>query len=241
MKVFILATCLKRERINGTLLVFPSLRVGFPTAEIHVYGNSLDTYAATLVAHAARLCGATFSNILPMPHGAWIEDLLRKESDPFWICDTDVTFSAAVEHWFEPESSSLFAGRYEPDFFEKWTQSCHVSRLHPSLMWFNPRPLRAAIRAWPGKHPFFGSVERVLIRWTFVPAPHTLYFYDTCAGLHHALGGTPFTAEQNACFHHTFAGTYAHLLGATEAEAQAHQELCAAASVKPLANLTAPH
>ncbi len=227
MTCHILATVLNHELLAASLLVFKSLRVGFPTSQIHVYGNGLDRTARQRIARAAIAVGARFQPIDQTSHGQWIEWLIRHGREPFWIADCDIEFYRQVEHWFDrAPDGQLFAGRYEPEFFEDWTRSTHVARLHPSLMWFNPRPLRAAMRSWPGKHPFFNSVEKTLIRWSFVPAQGRLLFYDTCAGLHHALKGTPFTPEQNECFHHTFAGTYSDLLGATDAESNDHEEFC---------------
>lgn len=230
MNVHILATVLKHELIASTLLVFKTLRAGFPTATIHVAGNDLDHPCDIVLGRAAQAVGASYANIPRVAHGAWIEFLLRRESEPFWICDGDIEFYGCVEDWFKnPTERQLFAGRYEPEFFEEWTQSQHVARLHPSLMWFNPRPLRAAMRLWPGKHPFFHSVEKTLVRWAFVPDSGKLRFYDTCAGLHHALEGTPFTPAQNDAFHHTFAGTYSDLIGATDEDSHNHEALCKSA------------
>ncbi len=237
MNCHILATCRNLDLITSTLMVFKSLRAGFPMANIQVYGNGLADEVACLVSTEAHKNCATFCRINQTSHGAWIESLLHNEREPFWICDTDVEFNDRVQDWFpSPPDSLLFAGRYEPEFFEPWTQSRHMSRLHPSLMWFNPRPLRAAIRTWPGKHPFFSSIEKTLIRWSFVPAQGKLFFYDTCAGLHHALGGQAFDRDQNECFRHTFAGTYSDLLGTTDEDSIKHEEMCKAATIIPLAN-----
>lgn len=225
MKVHILATCLNPEMLGNTLMVFRTLRTGFPKSDITVYGNGLDPLTSACVADCAKEVWAEYQPIPIMAHGYWIELLVSGASEPFWICDTDIIFRQPVEHWAE-RSNELFAGRYEPDFFERWTQSRHVARLHPSLMWFNPRALRAAIRAWPGKHPFFNSVIKNLIQWSFVPFDGKLIFYDTCAGLHHALGGLPFTAEQNECFSHRFAGTYSDLMGISEADLRTHESMC---------------
>lgn len=225
MNVFVLATCLTHDLLENTLMVFQTIRTGFPTANIEVRGNALDEVAGRLVEESALKVGAQFRNLPEVSHGAWIESLVYQESEPFWICDTDVTFHDKVEHWFE-QSDELFAGRYEPEFYEPCTKSQHVSRLHPSLMWLNPRTLRAALRSWPGNHPFLNSVQKHLIQWSFVPVRGSLFFYDTCAGLHHAFTGRHFTKEQNDCFSHKFAGTYSNLIGASEEQLKMHEEIC---------------
>lgn len=206
-------------------MVFSSIRIGFPTSNIKVCGNALDQVDGKLVEEAALKVGAKFDNYPEVAHGVWIESLIYSENDPFIICDTDITLHQKVEHWFK-NSDKLFAGRYEPEFYEPWTQSQHVSRLHPSLMWFNPRLLRAVIRSWPGNHPFLNSAQKHLIQWSFVPSNGSLLFYDTCAGLHHAFGGVAFTKEQNDCFSHKFCGTYSNLIGVSEEQLKIHEEVC---------------
>lgn len=216
MNVFVLATCRNPELIRNTLLVFKTFRVGFPNANLIVYGNGLAAQPDLLVREATSIAAGRYIPMNRVPHGVWIEGLLGESQEPFWICDTDVVFFEKVEDWFV-DSASLFAGRYEPEYVEPWTRMLHVARLHPSLMWFNAPYLRAAMRGWPGVHEFLTTCEMNLIRWNFVPkrgwdGKCQIAFYDTCAGLHHALGGEPFTDEQNRVFEHLFAGTYSDLL-----------------------------
>lgn len=227
MNLFVLATCLNHDLIENTLLVFRTIRIGFPTARIQVVGNALDQFAGKLVEEASVKVGAEFYNLFQkIAHGTWIESILCRQQENFWIVDTDVTFHKKVEGWFD-NSEEPFAGRFEPEFYEPWTQSQHVARLHPSLMWFNPRTLRAAIRAWPANnHQFLHTVQKNLIRWSFVPVRGSLFFYDTCAGLHQAFGGKAFTKEQNDCFSHKFCGTYSNLIGVSDEQLQAHEAIC---------------
>lgn len=213
MNVHILVTLLNPSRIKASLLVFRSIKVGFPTANLLVYGNGIkDPEGRNLVEVTARNVGAQYVNIPMHSHGQWIENILSNEREPFWICDTDIVFFDKVQDWFTG-SDELFAGRYEPEFWEEWTRTIHVARLHPSLMWINPQLLRAAMRAWPGKQEFFNVVQQNLIQWNIVPqSGRDQLFYDTCAGLYHALGGLRFTEAQNATFGHLFRGTYVDLV-----------------------------
>lgn len=216
MNVHILITVLKPERLKAAMLVFRTIRKGFPACNLYVYGNGLGvpTHNPTALAivRAATAVNAEYIPVELQPHGVWIESLIKQEQEPFWICDSDVVFFDRVADWFEHDHDKLFAGRYEPEFWEEWTQTIHMSRLHPSLMWFNPTALRAALRAWPGRHEFFDSVQSNLIQWNWVPEDWQVKFYDTCSGLHHALKGTAFTEEQNSKFGHVFSATYADLM-----------------------------
>lgn len=196
------------------LLVFRTVRTGFPTAEIIVYGNGLRGDFRDAVAMHTMAVGGTFRDDQMIAHGVWIERLLSSEREPFWICDTDVIFFGTVQYWFKDEA--LFTGRLEPTYRDPLTRMQHVARLHPSMMWFNPDPLRVAMRAWPeggAQEEVLNTVECSLIRWNYVPATgQQPIFYDTCAGLHQALGGRAFTESQNAAFEHLFCGTYSDVM-----------------------------
>jgi hypothetical protein len=222
--VNILVTCRSKERLPAALLVFETLRTGFPTAGVTVFGNGLAPEFERIIYNQAQRAAGTFIPLKQaMAHGEWIEQLLEWNSSAFWICDTDVVFFDEVENWFGPWHDTEFAGRYEPGFNCDWTRATHVARLHPSLMFLNAPRLRVSTRAWPHEPPFFNTVERNLFRWQWVPARERalegargdqtrLLFYDTCAGLYHALGGTAFNDAQNEAFEHLYAGTYLDLI-----------------------------
>ena len=214
--VHILATVRNPALLESALLVFKTVRVGFPRALIQVRGNGLDPVAADAVGLAASQSGCDFHNDNRTSHDAWIEKLIYTKGDPFWVCDTDLVFFEAVEHWFAGKPSVMHAGRFEPEFYEEWTRSRHMARLHTSLMYLNPVELRLGMRTWMGQFPtLWHTAQMNLIRQQFVPLLGELpLFYDTCAALYHALGGTAFTKEQNAAFEHLHCGTYADLIGA---------------------------
>jgi hypothetical protein len=225
--VHILATIRQPALWPATTLVFKTLRTGFPTAPVMVWGNGLKPNDRAIVIPAAEAAGAGYQDISPTSHDAWIETLINTQSGPLWICDTDMVFfdrltsnaqspkSGRETSDFRPET--LFAGRYEPAFDEEWTGTRHVERLHTCLMYLNPPALRSAIRAWQARipSPWRDSAQFPLVRQHFVPVRggDTL-FYDTMAGLWHAGLGTPFTPEQDAAFEHLHCATYADLVDA---------------------------
>jgi hypothetical protein len=214
--VHILATVRKPELLPAALLVFRTLRTGFPTAKVCVWGNSLDSAGFASVATDCAKVNAHFQNLAPTSHDAWIESLIEESTEPFWICDTDIVFWTTVEKWFETNGEVTYAGRYEPEFHEEWTKTRHMERLHTCLMWINPGAVRAALRAWMAKipPPWGRSADFPFIRQHFVPLRNELpLFYDTCAGLYHAHQGTPFSIEQDAAFDHLHCSTYLDLIG----------------------------
>lgn len=219
--IHILVTIRKPELRDAALLVFRTLRVGFPGSPVLVWGNGLTPAQQQDVATVSRdLARAHFITNLPLTsHDAWIEQLINTQTDGFWICDTDMVFFEPVTL---PVAVKGFVGRYEPEFDEEWTGTRHVDRLHTCLMFINPTALRQGIRHWQARipSPWRDSAQFPLVRQHFIPVraalnaqPETL-FYDTMAGLWHAGLGTPFTPEQDAAFEHLCCGTYADLVDA---------------------------
>jgi hypothetical protein len=222
--VHILATVRKPELLDAALLVFRTLRVGFPSAQVKVWGNGLNDWNAAVIAHAADQCGAEFRNLEPTSHDAWIESLMEESLAPFWICDTDMVFWEPVEQWFSVTTDlPKYAGRFEPMFNEEWTGTLHVQRLHTCLMWIQPAEVRMAMAKFRSRIPApWGHVaDFPFIRQHIIPRFNQKpLFYDTCAGLYHAADGRAFSEEQNACFEHLHCATYADAL-----ENKAFQEM----------------
>ena len=202
-------------------LVFRTLRTGFPTAPVCVWGNGLNHSDAERAGAVARAAGATFQNLYPTSHDAWVEGLIASQAAPFWICDTDMVFLAECE-WFHDSGDGevLLAGRYEPGWHEPFTKTFHVERLHTCLQWFNPQPLRGAMQRWCMDHvpAIFSNIQVPFIRQHFIPRlGDRPLFYDTTAGLFHCFGGSRFTDLQNQCFEHLHCGTYGDVVGAVPA------------------------
>ena len=59
--VYILTWCDRLENLYGTTLVFKTLRVGFPTAEIHVVDNASLPAVRPLLRQYAQECNANFT------------------------------------------------------------------------------------------------------------------------------------------------------------------------------------
>jgi hypothetical protein len=214
-RVHILATVRKPELLPAALLIFRTLRTGFPAGVVQVWGNALDLRAENAVHRASEEAGARFINVPATVHDQWIENLLQSSLEPFWILDTDVLFWESIEA-FEFPKDCFLAGRFEPEFDEESTSTRHMERLHTALMWFNPALLRAAMRAWMARipAPWGHTGDFPFVLQHFVPLRGSRpRFYDTCAGLWHAGLGTPFTEPQNDAFDHLHCATYIDLIG----------------------------
>lgn len=214
-RVHTLAHVRNPELLDAALLIFRTLRTGFPTAIVQVWGNALDLRSEAAVRQAADEAGCRFTNVPLALHDQWIENLLQTSLDPFWILDTDVLFWESIEAFEFPDECFL-AGRLEPEFNEEATGTRHMERLHPSMMWLNPGPLRAAMRWWMAgiQGPLAHTADFPFVRQHFVPLRGSRpRFYDTCAGLWHAGLGAAFTETQNDAFDHLHCATYVDLIG----------------------------
>ena len=197
--------------LDAAKLVFRTLRVGFPDNPVVVYGNGLEWFEDKEVEACAKAAGATYQHwARRTSHDAWLEALIMDRPDPFWICDTDVVFFDQAGRDWEPHAA--FAGEMEQEFFEEWTDTIHMERLHTCVMWIDPVAVRMAMRAWMSRIPLpWGATAQMnLVRQMFVPSGRgRTMFYDTCAGLWHAGIGAPFGAQRCEAWEHLHCATYA--------------------------------
>lgn len=209
-QVKILATCRNPELLRATTLVFDTLRVGFPTANVEVYYNGLiETVEKRFVREAAQKCGAQWIDCEHTIHHIWIERILRG-SEPVWICDTDIVFWKDMELW--DFGNAAMAGRYVPRFFDRFVNCITMPRLHTSLLYLNPDRIREEVEKYFGQFPDTPFNPRPnLIHPCFYP--HRVgssvknYFHDTCSILYQAIGGDIFLPHHNDCYDHLNFGT----------------------------------
>ena len=152
-------------------------------------------------------------------HHEWIERLVNKEEEPFWICDTDVMFHSRVEDW---EFEGAMAGRLIPEFRCGFARRITHARLHTALMWLDPVEIKkriADVDAITPNHPFktpipcFAPLYYSRRESLLQPPEH--YFFDTCAQLYHCIGGQKFSDEQLDAYSHLNCGTYLDLVEST--------------------------
>lgn len=211
MNVFILATSRKPELLPYTLLVFKTLRIGFPTARVFVTGNALEGFALKSVQDAAAAENCTFVNRSEETiHHKWVEYLIEEADMPFWICDTDMIFYSKVEDWrFE----TALAGYRIPEFKDDFTVAVTRSRLHTSLLYIDPLKLKKEVENFKAPYPItvFNPPVNLFYPITY-PLNGTVYFHDTMSFVYHAIGGTEFTPKQKDAYFHFFFGTFSDLV-----------------------------
>lgn len=213
-KVFILATCRKPELLLYTLLVFKTLRVGFPNAHVHVQLNGAKDRGGMFwvkdVAEAANMACCVVDLIDETTHHEWIEKLIHTQDEDFWILDTDVIFYSSVEDW---KFETPLAGALIPEFNDPFLCATTRSRLHTSLMHIKPTKLGTLGMKWELKHPqtIYNPIVNGIHPKCY-PLNGKSYFNDTMSFLYHAIGGTPFTAQQKDCYFHFHFGSFSDLV-----------------------------
>lgn len=131
VKVYILTTCNGHENLDKTLMVFKTLRVGFPTSEVFVVDNASDPATVPAIEDAAAAVGAEFFRYAERTeHGKFITLLVQSSKGALAIVDTDVAFWASCEDI--DMGDALFGGRYIPRI--ETPEGVHVARIHPSLL-----------------------------------------------------------------------------------------------------------
>lgn len=208
--VFILTWCGYLERIHGSTLVFNSLRVGFPSARVHVVDNASHPLVRPTIEKLALGCGATFREVKnPVSHPAFLDWALSTDVDePAVFVDPDITFWRSVEAW---QIDGLMAGRLIPAFDCPYTGCVTQPRLHTSFLWV-PSPRRlleeiAAIRAtYPEFDPFGQRMFPLDGRWIR---------FDTASAAYMAMPRRmqAFGPEELDAYDHLFAGSNLNLVG----------------------------
>ena len=135
--VHVLTHCAHEVLAYGTLLVFPTLRTGFPTARIEVVDNGSCPEMVPRIRAAAEAAGATFE-ARPLVHYSehWRHNLFERDWDegdaPVVFVDPDVVFWGSCEGW--DFGDALMAGRLIPEL-PYGLNHVQPARLHPSMLW----------------------------------------------------------------------------------------------------------
>lgn len=203
--VHILANVIDETAVEMSTLVFKTIRVGFPTAQIVVWGNGLNY-------DAVRESALSADCILNEHCDAHSHDqfIARRVADEHGqrvvFCDTDMIFYESVEDW---QFDQPLAGMFEPKHRNPVTRAVHFPRLHTCLLWVQVSEFYDALEAWkqtlqPG--PFTPEFSPLRQQW--IPWSRQLHFADTAAMAYAAIGGQHFTEQQLNAFAHLQCGTW---------------------------------
>jgi hypothetical protein len=202
-KVHTLLYCRSSKDEEGNFLFFKTLRTGFPNCEINVYSNA-NSKSFNQIAKAFAL--KVDANFIELPqeieHCNFIGYFLTNEKEPFYVIDPDTI-------WFDEmptEFPADIAGRYIPNFHDKYSNSNTYERLHTSCLYLNPSSIQDRISTHEFHHEFD------YIRPSIFYYQNKCYRHDTCSKLYGFLKNTntalAFNEELNNKFAHLFCGTH---------------------------------
>jgi hypothetical protein len=200
--VYVTTWCKNPQLLYGSTLVFDSIRVGFPNAEVVVIENASIREARAAIVEAAQAADCKIRLVeKELPHWKILEDLCLSAKRPFVFLDPDVAFWGSVEDW--EFGGALMAGRFLPPC-EVVNGRYLVPRLHTSHLWF-PDPFRLQDRI--SSITANGAAVTKLFQGGGMPCGLQ---WDTADILHLALGADaqPFTEVQLEAYDHLFAGSY---------------------------------
>jgi hypothetical protein len=184
----------------GTLLIFKTLRTGFPTADIEVFDNGSHSGVRDQIMAECQRVGASFSGISPqswVDHYRWLLLERRDDGRPLVILDPDVVLWESVEDW--SFAGSLVAGRLMRRIQAR--PIVQHARIHPSFLWVeNLSQLRSAM----------GNRAEELIRPALGAFEGEVHFWDTFSRLYEEMVHWcySFGPEKLDAFDHLFFGSH---------------------------------
>lgn len=199
------------------VLTLRTLRVGFPTAHLVVWGNDLGPADAAFVAQRAREAGGRFRPLPPQRHDLWMAWRIdQSPADELVLLDGDLVFHRDVEALTVADLP--LQGPFEPAHFNDYTQAQHQERLHTCFWRLNPARVRAAIAGYraglppiPHPTPWHPTAQTWIAGW-----PTQLL--DSGCQLVRVLGGAKllaFAAGYDDAFTHLQCGSWSELLADT--------------------------
>ena len=207
MRVYIITWCKDIANVHGSTLVFRTLRVGFPRAEVFVIDNASISAVRPLLRRQSETCGATFIQLEEeLAHYEVIESAIQHQaSGTVVFVDPDVCFWRTVEGW---RFNALMAGRLLPRYACEYTGCITHPRLHTSLLYIpDVVALRAATEEVRRQFFEFDPIRPIMCRLAGV-----WHRWDTGASLYAALAERMhvFTESELEAYDHLFCGTHLH-------------------------------
>lgn len=206
--VAVITTVRRMEHLPLQLLVFDSIRTGFPTEPITVIENGSLPEAVPTIEDAVNRVGGTLRRLpCTMGHDALLERILAEAQGRVVIVDPDVIFYSKVEDW--DFGDALMAGAHQPDTTVDGIR--YLERLHTCFLWFpDVQRLRdelarvAKDRIYPPS--FIASEMKIDGQRVIADTGHQIY-----AAIRSKTAA--FSPEQLDCFSHVGFSTRPDLLG----------------------------
>jgi hypothetical protein len=209
--VHILTYCKDISLLYGSELIFKTLRVGFPNADITVTDNASIPVAGDRIETLAKENDCRFQKIpgTSIDHHDFIQDTIRNYAYNNSLNASVVFLDPDICLWNSCEDftfDGLIAGRLVGGFHDSVTQTLTAPRLHTSFLWIpDARRLQDEIGKMRIRHFDFDPFRPFSFRMK-----NTWYRYDTGASLYSAIHDkiSAFTEMHMAQYDHIFSGSH---------------------------------
>lgn len=212
LTAYVLTYCQNPEALYGSTLIFKTLRVGFPTAEVHVVDNNSLPEAAARIRALAEATGCHFHGLpATREHFQLLGNLLMDPATrgTVVLLHPDVCFWRSCEGW---RFDALIAGRLIPAYADELSGCVMLPHLHSQYWWVSDaaRFRERVVAEYSRTHldprcAFSPYVFKHDGQW---------YKLDVGAGLYAALREDVycFGERELDAFDHLFGGTYLNAL-----------------------------
>ncbi len=212
--VVVLMTIPKPDRFAVGTSCLSTLRVGFPDARITVYDNvNPEDMAWAIGAKIKEKCPDVELVKLPkrLHHAQWIKQMIEENTKNLFIVDPDTFFWERCD-WFE---FTRLAGHHIPMIWNEFSNCISMPRLHTAMLYI-PDCLQLILdimQSYPECHEEAGEYCPCD---PFMPAVRFIegvpYFWDTCSGLYHMVGGQHFQPKHLNCYSHVNSSSFYDLM-----------------------------
>ena len=210
MKVVSLITIPNEEAYKTCTLVLESIRIGFPNAYIEIWINGGSERYLKQIEDRIGVGGLVLLCAKKYHHAEWIKHVISDTEGELIIIDSDMIFWKEWKFTFP----TLLAGYFVPLMWNDFAQCISYPRLHTSFLQIsNCKELLKRIEEFYPmgiKEPEYAPLDM------FMPsvkvAMNKLVFWDTCAVLYNAIGGTSFTVEHMDYYDHLNSAAFLNIM-----------------------------
>ena len=209
MKLYILTWCQNEDSFYGNSLIFKTLRVGFPNAEITICDNQSIESASFELEKLSRVNDCKFVRLeSEVQHYYFLERVTYDASlvdDEIVFVDPDIVFWGTCEEW---EFEGLMAGRLIPKFYDEFSGCITHPRLHTSFLWIpSPKRVFDVVQS-------LGKFEYSPFKPFMLPLDDSWHRYDTTSSFYSVFKDyvDTFNEDELNRYDHLFCGTHLDLV-----------------------------
>jgi len=190
LKIYVLTYCKDISQLYGNTLIFKTLRVGFPTAEVVLIDNNSVSEARPTLSNLARKNNCNYFQLnSDLLHHQFLSNIIKLESltqskdKEVVFLDPDIVFWDKCEDW--DLGDCLIGGRLIPRFKDEYSKSITESRIHTSFLWIKDCGL--FVKEMEKIRDEYMDFEPFIPVMVKNPDNNLWWRYDAGSSLYHAL------------------------------------------------------